>query len=258
MKCKLCIQERELCCSHIIPEFMYKCIGMYDEKGRFVIIREIKGKAEYKQRQKGLKERLLCKECETKMSKWEQYARRILYGPGTPKKPTKKPERILVFEGVNYKTFKLFLLSILWRMSISGLEEFIQVRLGPHTETIRKMLLEGNPGNEDDYGCFVTSVIFDSDDFEINENLRKFMLHPEPFRAQGHNCYRVFIGGLVYCFVISKHNVPTKIRELFLNRLDQLPVLVRGTNEVPFVSNGLRDFYPHLKAWGRKLRPSQP
>ncbi len=33
--CALCLEERKLKNSHIIPEFVYKALGVYDEKHRF-------------------------------------------------------------------------------------------------------------------------------------------------------------------------------------------------------------------------------
>ncbi len=224
---------------------------MYDGKGQFVIVKKNEGVTKYNLRQKGLKEKLLCEQCETKLSKWERYSQRILFR--SERKPLKKSNEILVFENVDYKKFKLFLMSVLWRMSVSQLEELSQVRLGSlHTERIRNMLLMEDAGEEDDYGCFITSIIFDTVDLETNENLRKFMTNPEAFKAQGHNCYRIFIGGFLYCFSISKHNIPARIRQLFLNKSNQLSVLVRGEESVSFVTDMLLDHYPDLKKWESK------
>lgn len=256
MKCRLCLKKSQLVQPHIIPEFMFECSGLYDEKHRFLIIEKRDDTPKFKQRQKGLRERLLCKECETRISRWERYARSTIYGPGNPKKVRLTGEGVALFDDVEYKRFKLFLLSMLWRMSVSSLKEFSRVNLGRHAKTIRSMLLGDDPGNEDDYGCFLTSVIFDSDDLETNENLRRFMLHPERIRADGHICYRIFIGGFLYVFVVSKHNIPAKIRGLFLNRSNQLPVLIRRADAVPLVSQSLSDFQTDIKQWRHERHPS--
>lgn len=59
--CKLCQKERELKYSHIIPEYFYTPI--YDENHRFM---EISPQSEklVKFNQKGVREFLLCKDCE--------------------------------------------------------------------------------------------------------------------------------------------------------------------------------------------------
>ena len=63
--CKLCLQEKELCESHIIPKFVYRPVN--DEKRREVVISENK----YSIVQNGVKIPLLCKECEGKLSNYE-------------------------------------------------------------------------------------------------------------------------------------------------------------------------------------------
>lgn len=246
MKCKLCLKGPPVK-SHIIPEFMYEGSGLYDEKHRFFIIEKSGEIPKFQQKQKGLTERLLCQRCETKISRWEGYARRTIYGPRDPRKISTSPERVALFDDVDYKRFKLFLLSILWRMSISGLLEFGKVRLGCHEEKIREILLGDDPGSEDNYGCLITSVIFDIDDREKNENLRKFILSPERIRAHGHICYTLFVGGFLYVFVVSKHRIPAKIKEFFPNRLNQLPVLIRRIEEVPLIAGSLLQLQADIK-----------
>lgn len=63
--CKLCLQEKELCESHIIPKFVYRPVN--DEKRREVVVSENK----YSIVQNGVKIPLLCKECEGKFSNYE-------------------------------------------------------------------------------------------------------------------------------------------------------------------------------------------
>ncbi len=60
--------------SHIIPEFIYSPI--YDDKHRMVLLETDERYASFQQ--KGIREHLLCQDCETKVSKWETYARGVL------------------------------------------------------------------------------------------------------------------------------------------------------------------------------------
>jgi hypothetical protein len=41
---------------------------------------------------------------------------------------------------------------MLWKASASGLSDFDAIRLDPHEERIRQMLLSQDPGNPDKYG----------------------------------------------------------------------------------------------------------
>lgn len=54
--------------------------------------------------------------------------------------------KILLLTNLPYRPLKLFRLSLLWRMSVSSLREFALVKLGPHEERIRQMLLQDDPG----------------------------------------------------------------------------------------------------------------
>ena len=111
--CALCLESAELRNSHIISEFLYSTI--YDEKHRFHVL-EAGGKYPYYE-QKGYREPLLCQECETKLSKWETYARAILTG-GKPLKYWRE-DSITWIRGIDYQRFKLFQLSILWRAGVA-------------------------------------------------------------------------------------------------------------------------------------------
>ncbi len=60
----------------------------------------------------------------------------------------------IVLQNLDYKKFKLFLLSLLWRMSVTTLGFFANVSLGQkHEEKIRKALLDEDPLQPEDYPC---------------------------------------------------------------------------------------------------------
>jgi len=238
MTCRLCLKERKLRDSHILPEFMYECSGLYDDKHRFAIIKRTQEEIEdFELRQLGLKEKLLCGECENLTSKWERYARCVIYGPGKSQQVKSVRGRTILYEDVEYNRFKLFQMSLLWRMSVSKLSHFSQVRLGSHhEERMRGMILGEDPGEENDYGCIMNAIIFDPDDLEENERLRRFWLSPRRIRTRDrHICYTIFIGGFYYAFVVSKHRIPKEIRRLFLKQTNQLPILATHVDEVPDV-----------------------
>jgi len=52
----------------------------------------------------------------------------------------------LIIGKLNYKMFKLWQMSLLWRCGASRRAEFKATRLGPHAEVLRTMLLEERPG----------------------------------------------------------------------------------------------------------------
>src|SRR6266568_922828 len=72
--CKLCRKPEELQDSHIISEFFYKLI--YDSNPRRFRVISADSAVPVQYEQKGLREPLLCKSCEGKFGRWEDYAKR--------------------------------------------------------------------------------------------------------------------------------------------------------------------------------------
>ena len=115
MLCKLCQHSRDLCRSHIIPEFLFKPLYS-DKKHQFI---QMSGSSNVRKVQKGFKEKLLCRECEDRLNKWETYAAKVLFG-GVEIGFEQMQDRILL-HNVDYKKFKVFELSLIWRAGVSSL-----------------------------------------------------------------------------------------------------------------------------------------
>ena len=124
----------------MIPEFHY--VPCYDEKHRFFRL-STAGPKHQKHDQKGYREYLLCQKCETKLSVWEGYAKHILTEDGLH--VIDRNEFGFVLGGADYVRFKLYGMSLIWRMGVSSLDMFSQVRLGPHEARLRKALLREDP-----------------------------------------------------------------------------------------------------------------
>ena len=105
MMCRLCLKNRKLCDSHVIPEFLYR--PLYDSKHRAFELRLEPFRERYLQ--KGYREQLLCDECEAKIAKYEQHFAHTWYAEG--KLPDEVRGDELVIEGLDYAAFKLFHLS---------------------------------------------------------------------------------------------------------------------------------------------------
>lgn len=155
MRCALCLKDAELCRSHVIPEFLYE--SLYDEKHRLHVLSVLPDQPNWRE-QKGLRERLLCEACEQLLSPWERYASLVLKG-GVPL-AYRREGNVVFISGLDYRQFKLFQLSVLWRAGISSLPFFSKVKLGKHAETLRKCLLTGNPGSLNDtvVSCSASSL----------------------------------------------------------------------------------------------------
>lgn len=215
MKCRLCLHNRELCKSHIIPEFLYKAL-YNEEKHNFT---QISGTQKVIKCQKGLREKLLCRDCEDKLNQWETYAANVLFNHFEGN--IKRLSDAIVIDNIEYTKFKLFQISIIWRVGVASIPQFSNVSLGPHEEKLRVMILEDNPGDYHQYGCLMINT---SSYFKLTE---KILMAPQPTKFDGHNCYMFLMAGLFWVFFVSNHTSVLPYREkLFLKSDGTLPLIV--------------------------------
>ena len=223
MKCKLCLQEKPLLKkSHIIPNFAYKELRDNDNSFIMANLKDGTGKVTYT----GLFEsNILCKKCDNiLLGQLEHYGCSILYG-GKMKGVTiinETNQNNIEWtrgSGVDYTKFKLFLLSILWRFSISSKDFYRFVDLGKHEEIIRQMIINKNASDELDYPCFISSYRKHRDlPFQI-------ISQPLKHRNNGGICYSVLISGLLYTFFMSKKLTPKYLNEIVLNKKNEIKIV---------------------------------
>jgi hypothetical protein len=200
MQCKLCLQEKKLCDSHIIPEFFFR--QGYDDKHRLLVLsKQNIGKTKFIQ--KGLREKLLCKDCESFLCKeYENYFAKLWYIDNLlPKEALKKH---YIYKGIDYTKFKLLLLSILWRASISSRPEFSQIQLGEHQEIIRNMILSRNAGDQFDYIIFGSLLYPDNNDKSIMHGL---FASPTQQLINNIPVVRFVFGGCIWHYFVTNEKV---------------------------------------------------
>lgn len=253
--CRLCLQVGALSSSHILPEFMYR--PMYSKDHKIFAYQEGPNSLRSQLIQKGFRERLLCAKCESYLNRefeqpnvepWEALASLDESRAGLKWKdihfsPT---ERCTIIKGINYSSFKLLLLSILWRSSVSSLPEFEEVQLGKHEKIIRQALLNRHAGPEGEYPCAITL-------FTRSTHALKM---PERTLFQRHSDYRFLIGTMRLHFLVSSHTlrdplVPASVRKAgYLIAFRQDP----GDAEIPELLNSLYSRAQHPESVLRKLK----
>lgn len=225
MICKLCLQDKPLLKkSHIAPNFLYK--DLLDTNNSFVKAKLIEVTS--KKVQTGLFEaNILCDRCDNEiLSKLEDYGYRVLYSgkiKGFSMRNEITPEGVewTLCNGVDYKKFKLFLLSLIWRFSISSNEFYKFVDLGKDEEVVRKMIHEDDAGDILDYPCSLTSYRKHTDlPFQI-------ISQPLSHIHEGCPCYGFIVNGFLYNFYHSKTTlVPDYVAEMVINKNNQLKVVL--------------------------------
>jgi hypothetical protein len=161
MICKLCKKEKELLKkSHILPNFLYKPVR--GEDNEFYSVSVFKNKAKSRKIHTGFFEKdILCKECDNEIiSEYENYFSGILdklknREISIEEKSNNNDVKYLEIYPVNYTNTKLLFLSMIWRASISTLNQFSRIKLDyDQEEELRNMILDKNPGSEDYYPIF--------------------------------------------------------------------------------------------------------
>lgn len=207
MICKLCLKKTELLKkSHIIPDFMYQMI--YDEK-HFLYRGSAKNLDKMQTVPTGeYDSNILCKKCDNEIiGSYESYASGVFFG-GLPQNncPTFKSGMIndihaTIFENLEYDKFKLFLLSMLWRASISKRKFFKNVNLGKDEEIIRNLLLSGKAGDDNRYPILISSFI------GLKNIPSDVIGEPHNFDKNKMNGYAFLISGFFVAYFLSNKGV---------------------------------------------------
>lgn len=237
-KCHLCLKDKELLRSHIVPEFMYR--PLHNEKNQYMQI-SADPSEKIKYRQKGIWERLLCRDCERQFNRYETYIKEALFD-GKHIEGNNDGERVNL-SGLDYTKTRLFYLSLLWRMSITSQPMYKEVSLGVHEEKIRLMLEKEEPGNPDDYGVLIAAPKIDKQFFiDVHRQV-------EHKRLNGHHLYIAVLTGLLYIFTINRKTMPKNIRSGFLQEDGTWMILLTEVKDIPF----LNEWYTEL-ARAEKVR----
>jgi len=102
---------------------------------------------------------IVCLACEQRFSPYDSHGIRAILDTFTAKQIHRDQfGKAIAYVGcsTDYALFKLFVLSMLWRASVSSLEYYEEIDLGQHEDTIRKMVENNDPGSEHDFPivCF--------------------------------------------------------------------------------------------------------
>lgn len=148
--CRLCLEAKPLLNSHVLPELLYRltyaraggALSFHEDIEHVRILR------------KGVRERLLCQDCEGVLKEHEDYfAAEWIQKARLPGNLPEVGSQVQIV-GLDYRRFKLFHLSIAWRTGIATGTDYRPIDIGEHQEPLRLMLLRGDPGRCTDYPVF--------------------------------------------------------------------------------------------------------
>ena len=232
--CRLCLQQTTLRNSHIVPEFLYA--KLYNDKGHMMGING-RGRKGWKPLQQGVREPLFCETCEQHFNEYCEKpfrAQWVLSSPLPSPWAVSEPYKIQV----DYSSFKLFHLSVLFRAGVSSLPTFAQVSLGPHEERLRKMLLDRDAGEFWQYPV-AGLVLLHHKTREIVQMVSQAVQG----RLAGMRCYAMIYGGVQWWVGVSSQRNP-EFESIAVRSDGTIPMASIPWNELAIMkaaSNALRN-----------------
>jgi hypothetical protein len=225
MACALCLSEKRLCKSHIVPDFMFR--RLYAIEHEFFVMKLSEGQS--KKFNKTFCEKLLCLDCELQLSKWESHASNFFYG-NLPLTGRPVGNHFLL-KGADYRVMKLFLMSILWRFSVTTNPHLKgSLDLGPHQGRLRKLLFTSDPAEPWRYGCTITAIMLEG------THVPDLIVPPGLIKEWGQRIHRIVAGGFLFAFFASSHPPPQAVRATMLQE-DGSFLLARGDlREIRYLS----------------------
>lgn len=234
--CKLCRTEAVLLKSHVLTEFLYRLTYHHydpkDSKKKKMLNFPSDPKRKLEWPQKGIRERLLCADCEQRLNRMgERYASGVLSRMDALSIPP--GERSATISGVEYAPFKLFTMMQLWRASVAGGEMWEKVRLGPQEEKLRTKLLDEDPGTPNQYACAITKV---------PASLGPLARAVVPFAVTkygGHHVYEFTARGYSWMYVASDRFTGFEEPGMILSEEGDLPIHSDPTGSLGLRANVL-------------------
>ncbi len=213
--CALCLRNEKLLESHIYPRHLYKKNRMIKKKFKKSVYEitinnidpvNVISNPDWD----GHKEYLLCSLCEKKLGIYENYFSEVFLGLNPP--PNKYNIKIEDIQGrshlfrrmtnLDYTKVKLYVLSILWKLSISksmgsGLSLSVEQR-----ERLRVMLNTNNAGSQAEYSINISAP-------RIFEKGNNELIIPFIQLVYGTNVFYSVIGNYVLAINLDDSFLPT-------------------------------------------------
>jgi hypothetical protein len=179
--------------------------------------------------QKGIREYLFCDSCEGILNEYETYAAETIYAKNQKNEAFLKKANqnfsqtvfLYEFENFDYSKFKLFQMSLLWRLIVSSKYETNDI--GEHAEKLRIAILNKNPLEEHQYGCFLQTILYEKGKLACG-----FILNPFFSKYKEIDFMHILIDGFMYSFAVTDEQTLSKdITDNFLKKDGNMNIVGR-------------------------------
>jgi len=159
MICQCCVEKKKLMKAHIICEGFF----CHLRPGKGTIELHTNTEGTYPKRASiGIYDKnILCVDCYQILGPWKNHAQKVLLHNFA--------ENLAIYDGhkkvgykikhFDYKTLKLFFISLLWRASISKHQFYKHVSVGHFEKMLKEMIVSANPDNPNAFAVTIAKFI---------------------------------------------------------------------------------------------------
>ena len=153
---------------------------------------------------------ILCNECDNKLGEYDDYALDICRR--FPKEHVVNSDGLFEMANVDGDLFSIFVLSVLWRASITSRQEFRKVALGAYETEAQSVIYKGTPLNGmPSYQLLVAR--YTSAKIRPERNYTS----PTPFTIAGLNGWGFALGGFRVMAKIDPRPLPNELGQAIVN-----------------------------------------
>jgi hypothetical protein len=238
-QCKWCSQRKQLIKAHIIPRKFFALVKK-DESEKYTVLLRTSTAKRKTFLQAGIYDHsILCAECDGQFSQLDEYGWEVLGKPLSGNVITDPQSGVtLVTEVSAVDTDKLrrFLLSVLWRSSVSNLELYSNVNLGSKFEDdVKAKIFQADSLAYDEYStCFVTIE-------ELGvQGLENSIFPPYRARLDGLNWQVFYFPGLKVLIKVDSRPPGEVFQKLMVSKQDSFYLAKPTKGLVPEVDYLMR------------------
>jgi hypothetical protein len=207
LACKWCGQTNPLIKAHIVPRNFFELISG-DSPEKYAVLVRTNTKKPRTFLQAGLYDTsILCADCDGQFSKLDEYGWKIL---GNTLKgliitdPSTGVELAIEVSEVDTDKLRRFILSVLWRSSVSNLDIYSNVSLGPKFEKkVQARIFDSRPLGYDEYStCFIAI------EEPSYKELSKMLFAPYRGKFDGLNWQIIYFPGLKVLVKVDSRKIP--------------------------------------------------
>ena len=177
---------------------------------------------------------ILCHECEKIFGPHDDFGQNVLIKRMNDYEDIFDGSELKAYRmyNVDGEKFKRFLLSVLWRASISTLPQYSMVSLGPHEEVAKQILWDGLFGSNERFAFIGTKY--------IDDEVADITLNPHPLRNSGVNFISLYFPGYSFWIKVDRRPMPKPLNIIETNNLILLAQQMRGSKEYDVIKEAVR------------------